>query len=160
MKKLFLTLLLLNSFACAKFNLEHSYPNNSDDYRKSRAGKFFSDDLILYGEKEVLASERKNTQNLSKLFLSAKDVILSFNILEVADPELGIISSYWKIDLKNNRKTRIMVFIEGEEILPKNISVVIYQKSLDKDGHWKDDKPKNQDKFIEEIKSKIIKNAK
>lgn len=159
MQKLLVISIFFSLFSCAKANIEYNYPQNSDDYVKNRAGRYFSKEVILYQDGEKNA-KKTNPQSENKLFSSAVKVISQEILLQSVDENLGIITSHWKIDPIKHKKTRIITFIEGKEALRKNIDIVIYHKSLQSNGKWQNAKLENKEKLITELKDQIIKNIK
>ncbi len=156
MKNLLLIISILITFSCSKDNVDYSYPDDPENKRKSRAGKFFQDDIILYGKK-VKADDAKIK---NKLFLSAKSVIVELIEIDVADPDLGIISTKWQGSKKSKEKTKITVLVKGSKVKEDNLHISIHKKYLDKDNKWQNKKSENEDFLIKLLKGKILDRAK
>ena len=163
MKKLSLILIILILNSCAKPRIEYSYPQDPEIERKSRAGKFFNDDVVLYGQKEK--ADKNQDQQHNKLFLSAKNVIAAMIEIDVEDEELGIISTKWSENKSSKERTKISVLIKGEEPKSENIEIAIHKKIQDEKGQWENKygqnkKSDNEDLLIKLLKEKIIAIAK
>jgi hypothetical protein len=141
-------------FACSKNNIKYSYPSDPEIERNSRAGKFFGEDIILYGAKPLNKIVIK--QNSNKLFISAHEVIAEIMEIDIVDEEMGIISSKWQFNKDRNSKTKINILIRNNKTSKDNIDISIYKKYLGKDKKWHDRKSDNNQILINLLKEKII----
>ena len=161
MKKLTIILLTLAVFSCSKAKIEYEYPTDPETARKSRAGKFFGDDIMIYGQKPLADKSQNQAQNQTpnKLFTSARDVVNSVIEIDVEDPELGVISTKWQENKTKKERTKITVLIKGAEVKEENIDIAIHKKSLDENNVWQN-KSSNEELLIKLLKEKIIARAK
>jgi hypothetical protein len=157
---LFVFFIVLTVSACLG-NIEYDYPTNPNDDRRSRSGKFFDDDIILYGKKKDVdrGVNYSVDRAKNKLFISARDVVSEIIAIDVEDFELGMISTKWGTSKRVKEKTKITVLLAGTKAIESNVNVSIYKKYLDSNGIWRDKKMHNEDLLIKLLKDKIISRA-
>ena len=80
--------------------------------------------------------------------------------IDIADPELGIITSKWKSNEDNSEKTKITALIKGSEAKEENLNISIHKKYLDNEGKWQNKKSDNEEMLVKLLKEKIIARAK
>ena len=89
MKKLILLSFLTLLVACQNSKIDYTYPENPENIRKQRAGKFFDNDGVVGGKKtgEQKAGEQKpNEQKKAHpLWLSSVGVIISLLPISAVD---------------------------------------------------------------------------
>ena len=135
-------------------NVDYNYPQDPVNQRKSRAGKFFNDDVILYGKNNKNSDNDKLAIN-NKLFLNAHKVLQEIADIDILDPEAGILSTKWKFGKNKDYKTKITIIIKGSEMTEDNIKISIVRKYLE-NKQWIDKEPDDPDMIKSLIKSKTI----
>ena len=133
-------------------DIDYNYPEDPVIQRKERAGKFFGDEVVVYGNKSG-----DSTQIISnKLFLNAHKTLLELVEIDIIDPDAGILSGKWKINKDKNQKTKITLIINGAEVREENIKISISKKYLDKEGKWQNKISENEEMLKSLLKAKII----
>ena len=148
-------ILLLSTFSCSFSDIKYNYPDDPQNFRGSRAGKFFKDDLVLYGG-------QKSTSDLkdgSKLFVASSQVVDDLIALDIADPEIAMVSSKWQRNKKTGEVTKIKVIIKSDKLALDSLDIKIYKKYQDKNGKWQSKKSDNDKMLAKLIKQQIITKA-
>lgn len=168
--------------ACSKAQIEYRYPEDPKNQRNLRAGKFFSDDVILYGKKEdknkqksPKDSENSSSNNSNKdsnfaqidkqitankpLFYGAKEVVMDILGIDIADVDLGIVSSKWQENVSKKERSRVTILIKNFEIKEDNLNIAIHKEYMDENGSWIEKKSENEELLIKLLKEKIISKA-
>lgn len=169
MKKILIASLIFLSAACAK-KIEYEYPNNQDYQRKSRAGSFLNEDLVVFGKKkdEKKPEEAEESQNNSALWQASVEVIGSLFPIDIVDKNSGIIATQWYQETAlSDKRIKINALIKGREIVERNLRVSVFRQKKDLKGAWvgdglEDSEGENGEKGITAklIKEKILERAK
>lgn len=157
--------LVLISTACSK-TIEYEYPQDPQNQRQGRAGKFFSDDIVIYGKKKMpsvkkpIVKDDKNdgkiTSGAEALFFSSKQLISEISEVDVADPELGVVASKWQENPTTHEKTKITILVHGDKIVEDSLNIAVHKEYLDQNGVWQNKKDENEALLIKLLKEKII----
>lgn len=160
--KLFILALALLS-SCSKADIEYKYPENPDIVRKSRAGKFFNSDLVLFGKNnnQISAFNSKNTKDVNyPLWLASLEVVGNLFPIATADANSGLIITDWYQDSGSDKtRAKINLMVKSKEIKDESLMISIFRQKKDSKGNWQDDKL-DQGLAVKLIKEKIIQEAK
>lgn len=160
MKKIILSVALLFFAACSNSEIKREYPEDPAIVRKSRGGKFFKDDVTLYGKKDQKKpAEKISEENKNPLWISSVEVISNLLPISVMDSKSGFIVTEWYQDEKNtNERIKINLLVKGDQIKNENLSLSLFRQKKDADGIWHD-QPLGDDLSIKLIKEKILDKA-
>jgi hypothetical protein len=157
MKKLIL-LSFLALISCKNSTIDYSYPENPENIRKQRAGKFF-DNTNLFNDKKVADKVEKKTS--APLWVSSIEVISALLPIATADESSGLIITEWYQDGQNqNDRIKINLLVKGKEAVKENLVLTIFRQTKDSKGAWIDEQSSNQSISAQMIKDKIIKKTK
>jgi len=160
MKKIILSAILLVLASCANEKVEYKYPEDPAIVRKSRAGKFFKDDITIYGKKDKKSSAEKNSEeSKNPLWISSVEVISDLLPISVVDSKSRIITTDWYQDEKNkDERIKINLLVKGNEIKDENLSLSLFKQKKDAQGAWQDE-PSDNNLATKLIKEKILDKA-
>ncbi|MFT5703031.1 MAG: hypothetical protein ACJAZX_000646 [Rickettsiales bacterium] len=174
MKKLmiigFLSLSILGVASCKNATIENNYPENPQNIRNERAGKFF-DEITFFDKKKnnskkTAQLQKPITQNIvaqkksSKLWLASIEVIGSLLPLSTVDESSGLIITEWYQDGKNqNDRIKINLLVRNSKPIKENLILTIFKQTKINEGTWVDQQANNQNLTALMIKDKIIQKA-
>jgi hypothetical protein len=161
MKIIFIISLISLVSACQNSSIDHTYPENPENIRKQRAGKFF-DDVTFFDKKSKNQSQNSTKQtNQSKLWIASLEVIGALLPIDAADQNSGLIVTEWYQDGENkNQRIKINLLVKGFEIKQENLLLSIFRQSKNSKGNWDDEKSTSNSLSAQMIKEKIIQKAK
>jgi Domain of unknown function (DUF3576) len=162
MKKIILSATLLVLASCSSDNINRNYPEDPAIVRKSRAGKFFKDDLTVYGGKkdQKKSADKTSEENKNPLWSASVEVISNLLPISTIDSKSGIILTEWYQDDKNkNERIKINLLIKDNQIKDENLSLSLFKQKKDSSGNWQDEASDNN-LAIKLIKEKILDKAK
>ena len=158
MKKLILLSLLVVLFSCKNNTIEYDYPENPENIRKQRAGKFFDDSNLFKGKKTNLNTDRQKIS--SPLWSASIEVIGALLPIAIADEHSGLIVSEWYKDGKSqNDRIKINLLVKGKDPKKENLLLTIFRQTKNSKNVWIDEKSSNQSLSSQMIKDKIIEKA-
>ncbi|MCE3255064.1 MAG: hypothetical protein K0R25_558 [Rickettsiaceae bacterium] len=138
MKKLFLLGFAALLISCQNPKIEYNYPQNPENIRKQRAGKFFDNSLTKIQED----SQKKpvNQTKSNALWLASIEVISALLPISVVDEKSGLIVTEWYADEQNkNERIKINLLVKGKEIKQENLALTIFKQKRDGIGNWHDE---------------------
>ncbi len=161
-QKLFLTIILLSS--CSKADIKYEYPENPDIVRKSRAGKYFNNDLVLFGQTKNSQSSNSKTfeakEKTYPLWSASLEVIGDLLPISAVDINSGVILTDWYQDPEDKKnRIKINLLVKSREIKADSLVISIFRQKLNSKQNWQDDRSSN-DLSARLIKAKIIERAK
>ena len=159
MQKIIITLLILIISACSSGEIKHDYPENPENIRKQRAGKFFDEITVFDANKSDKKEIVENKISKNKLWQSAIEVIGEILPIAVADESSGLIITEWYRDGDDDKKIKINLLVKGKELKKENLQLTIFKQIKDKNGKWIDQNPEQKSITGNLIKTKIIKKA-
>ncbi|MFT6259318.1 MAG: hypothetical protein ACJA0S_001308 [Rickettsiales bacterium] len=159
--KIILIISLLSLFcACQNSKIDYDYPENPENIRQKRAGKFF-DDITVFDEKSE--TKPQNTQIKTadnKLWMASLEVIGALLPIDAADQNSGLIITEWYQDGGNeNQRIKINLLLKGSSIRKENLLLSIFKQSKNSKGEWDDEKSTGESLSAQMIKEKIIQKA-
>lgn len=176
MKRITLLFLLAIISACSNPTVDYNYPNDPQNARNLRAGRFF--DPINFGgsqvnaKKDPAANSANNTASVapvppketvrksSALWTSSVEVISGLLPLATADETSGLIITEWYMDgEKKNERIKINLLVKGAEIKDENLVLTIFRQAKTSDGTWVDEQSSERNISTKMIKDKIIQKA-
>jgi len=157
-KNLLVILSILTILSSCSKKVEYDYPDDPQIKRKQRAGKFWDDDIVVYGKQKNKDGLEKTTQN--KLFISANRIISQMIEIDVIDADLGMISTKWQNSKNKKEKTKITALVKGSKVKEENLEISIHKKYLDQNNKWQNKKSDNEEMLVKLLKDKIIAQAK
>ena len=158
MKKIFLLTLATLLFACQNAQIEYNYPENPENVRKQRAGKFF-DDITLFDDKKTNQNNTKivNQDSKNQLWISSLEVVGGILPIALADEKSGLIVSEWYQNAKNpNQRIKVNLLVQGSQPIAENLSLTIFSQNKDNQGQWIQKQLDSNGASSQMIKSKII----
>lgn len=159
MKKLILLSFLTLIFSCKNNVIDYSYPDNPENIRKQRAGKFYDNISLFNGGK---ADDKKvvNKKTSSPIWLASIEVISALLPISTIDENSGLIITEWYQDGQNkNDRIKINLLVKGSEAKKENLILTIFRQTKDSKGMWIDEQSNNQSLSTQMIKDKIIDKA-
>lgn len=150
--------------ACKNSTIDHTYPENPENIRKQRAGKFF-DDITFFDGKSKKETQDKSQAVIkptrqNKLWISSLEVIGGLLPIDAADRNSGLIITEWYQDGGNkNQRIKINLLVKGSEIKKENLLLSIFKQSKNSKGSWDDEKTHSNSLSAQMIKEKIIQKA-
>ncbi len=166
MKKLILLSFLALICSCKNNTIDYNYPQDPENIRKQRAGKFF-DNISVFNpnqtndQKADKISVKADSKNSSPIWLASIEVISSLLPLSTIDENSGLIITEWYQDGQNQSdRIKINLLVKGKEIKKENLLLTIFRQTKDAKGNWIDEQSNNQSLSAQMIKDKIIEKAK
>ncbi len=162
MKKLILLSFLVLFSSCQNNAIDYDYPENPDNVRKQRAGKFF-DDVTLFDDKKTNQKtiNKVDKKTSSPLWVASIEVISALLPISIVDENSGLIITEWYQDGKSQSdRIKINLLVKGLEPKKENLLLTIFRQAKNDQGIWVDEQSANQSLSAQMIKDKIIEKAK
>ncbi len=157
MKKLILLSFLALISACQNSKVDYNYPENPENVRNNRAGKFFDNKNLLSNKdnKPVQKAVAKN-----QLWLASVEIISALLPIDVADQDSGLIVTEWYKDGQNrDNRIKINLLVKGSEVKKENLVLTIFRQIKNDRGVWVDEQSTSQSLSAQMIRDKIIEKA-
>ena len=165
MKKLILLSFLAILSACKNADVNYKYPENPENIRKERAGKFFDNISLFDGKNTDQKASNKtvskvDSKNSSPIWLASIEIISSLLPISTIDETSGLIVTEWYQDGQNQSdRIKINLLVKGKEAKKENLLLTIFRQTKDAKGVWIDEQSNNQSISVQMIKDKIIAKA-
>ncbi len=161
MKKLILLSFLALISACQNSKVDYKYPENPENIRNGRAGKFFDNKNLLSIQDETPA-QKPVVKN--QLWLASVEIISALLPIDVADQDSGLIVTEWYKDGQNKddhqgNRIKINLLIKGSEVKKENLVLTIFRQVRNDRGVWVDEQSTSQSLTAHMIRDKIIDKA-
>jgi hypothetical protein len=161
MKKLILLSFLTLIFSCQNNPVDYSYPENPENIRKQRAGKFFDDVSFSSKKAEQKIVDKIDKKTSSPIWVASIEVISALLPISTADENSGLIITEWYQDGKSpNDRIKINLLVKGKESIKENLILTIFRQTKNDQGVWVDEQSTNQSLSAQMIKDKIIEKTK
>lgn len=156
MEKLVLFSFLACIFSCQYNSIDYSYPENPENIRKQRAGKFFD------GKKAVDKIDKRTSS--SPLWVASIEIIGALLPIATIDQNSGLIITEWYQGEKNQSNSqsdriKINLLVKGREPKKENLVLTIFRQTKNDQAVWVDELS-DQSLFSKMIKDKIIEKSK
>jgi hypothetical protein len=160
MKKIFIIFLMTLCVACKNNNIDYNYPENPENIRNKRAGKFFDDISVFDKESKNTSLNQVQKINKNKLWIASLEIIGGLLPIDAADENSGLIITQWYQDGGNkNERIKINLLVKGSEPVKENLLLSIFRQSKNSKGDWDDEKSSENNLSAQMIRDKIIQKA-
>jgi len=144
-------------FSCQNNPVDYSYPENPENIRKKRAGKFFDNVSFVDKKSEQKIVDKSYKKTSSPLWVSSIEVISALLPLSTIDENSGLIITEWyQVDKISNNRIKINLLVKGKEPIKENLILTIFRQTKNDAGVWVDEQSANQSLSVQMIKDKII----